>query len=303
MDSAHLPGAYVAALPGTYAAARREAFEQLRERAIALRRAGRSRREIKEILGIASNQTLSEALRGEPPPEWTRRPRAKDDLHARARELRAKGLDYEEIAASLGVSKGSVSLWVRDMPRPERLSYEESRKRAAEGARRYWATERPIREARREAVRAAAAAEIGNLSNREVLIAGALIYWCEGSKSKPYNRAERVIFTNSDPGLIQFFLRFLAAAGVAPTQLRFRVHIHESADVARAERFWLGVSGGDPAQFHRASLKRHNPVTVRKSVGADYHGCLRIDVMQSADLYRKIEGWVRGAINVAAGIP
>lgn len=98
---------------------------RLRERAIALRRAGRSRREIKEILGIGSNQTLNEALQGEPPPEWTRRPRAKDALRARARELREQGLDYDDIAASLGVSQSSVSLWVRDIPRPERLSYEE----------------------------------------------------------------------------------------------------------------------------------------------------------------------------------
>ncbi len=42
-------------------------------------------------------------------------------------------------------------------------------------------------------------------------------------------------------------------------------------------------------------LKRHNPLTIRKNVGADYHGCLIITVSQSADLYRKIEGWVRGA--------
>jgi transcriptional regulator with XRE-family HTH domain len=160
----------------------------LREQAIALRRAGRSRREIKEILGIGSNQTLSEALRGEPPPEWTRRPRAKDDVHARARELRAQGLDYEEIAGALGVSKSSVSLWVRDMPRPERLSYEECRKRSVEGSQRYWETERPAREAQREEVRAAAAGQIGTLSKREILIAGAIAYWCEGKKSKPYRR-------------------------------------------------------------------------------------------------------------------
>src|ERR1700733_16286074 len=83
--------------------------ERLRERAIALRRAGRPRREIKEILGIGSNQTLNEALQGEPPPDWTRRPRAKDALRARARELREQGLDYDDIAASLGVSKSSVS--------------------------------------------------------------------------------------------------------------------------------------------------------------------------------------------------
>ena len=75
-----------------------------------------------------SNTTLDDALKGEPPPEWTRRPNAKDDLRARARELRAQGLDYEEIAAALGVAKSSVSLWVRDLARPARLSYEECRK-------------------------------------------------------------------------------------------------------------------------------------------------------------------------------
>src|SRR5580693_6925170 len=187
---------------------------RLREQAIALRRAGRSRREIKEILGIVSNATLDRALRGEPPPEWTRRPRAKDDSHARARELREQGLDYEEIAAALGVSKSSVSLWVRDMPRPARLSYEECCKRSAEGSRLYWETERPAREARREEVRAAAADQIGTLSKREILIAGAIAYWCEGTKSKPHRRQDRVVFINSDPGLIKFFLRFLDEAGV-----------------------------------------------------------------------------------------
>src|SRR5580704_9177321 len=198
--------------------------ERIRERAIALRRAGHSLREIKQILGIGSNQTLHEALRGEPPPEWTRRPRAKDDLRARARELRTQGLDYEDIATALGVSKSSVSLWVRDMPRPERLSYQECRKRSAEGSRLYWETERPAREARREEARAAAAARIGVLSEREILIAGAIAYWCEGAKSKPYRRRDRVVFINSDPGLVKFFLRFLDEAGVASAQLRFRVN-------------------------------------------------------------------------------
>jgi transcriptional regulator with XRE-family HTH domain len=275
---------------------------RLRERAIALRRAGRSRREIKEILSIGSNQTLNEALRGEPPPEWTRRPRAKDDLHVRARELREQGLDYEEIAAALGVSKSTVSLWVRDMPRPERLSYQECRKRSAEGSRLYWEAERPAREAQREEVRAAAAGQIGVLSKREILIAGAIAYWCEGAKSKPHRRQERVVFTNSDPGLIRFFLRFLDEAGVASAQLRFRVNIHETADVAEAERFWREVTGVEAARFQRATLKRHNPRTVRKNVGADYHGCLVVSVRQCADLYRRIEGWA-GAIMAEAQEP
>src|SRR3984885_15399989 len=159
-------------------------FIRLREQAIALRRAGKSRREIKELLAITSNWTLNEVLRGEPPQPWTWRPNAKDELRAKARDLREQGLDYEEIVAELGVSKSSVSLWVRDLPRPPRLSYEECRKRQAKGVRRYWEAERPIREAERQAISAAAGAQIGPLNDREILIAGVVAYWCEGAKKK-----------------------------------------------------------------------------------------------------------------------
>jgi transposase len=128
-------------------------LENMREQAVMLRREGKSLRQIKQILGPISNATLHDALRGEPPPDWTRRPNAKDALRAEARSLRAQGLDYEEIATALGVAKSSVSLWVRDVPRPARLSYAECRKRSAEGVERYWAAERSAREANRAADR------------------------------------------------------------------------------------------------------------------------------------------------------
>jgi orotate phosphoribosyltransferase-like protein len=84
-------------------------LSQLRERAIELRRAGKSRREIKELLGITSNRTLNESLKDEPPLPQNFRPNAKDDLRAKARALREQGLAYSEIAAELGVSKSSRS--------------------------------------------------------------------------------------------------------------------------------------------------------------------------------------------------
>jgi predicted transcriptional regulator len=282
---------------------KKPAFLELREQAIALRRAGRSRREIKDLLGIGSNQTLNEALRGEPPQPWTWRPNAKDDLRAKARELREQGLAYHQIVAELGVSKSTVSAWVSDMPRPDRLSYEECRKRQAEGVARYWATERRLRKAEREAVSAAATAEINALSDREIIIAGAIAYWCEGAKNKPYRRHDRVNFINSDPVMIKFFLRFLDVAGIPQDQVTFRVYVHESADVAAAQRFWLDVTGAHTAQFRSPTLKRHNPRTVRKNTGEDYHGCLRIDVRRSADLYRKIEGWAAAAMRAPSDEP
>jgi transcriptional regulator with XRE-family HTH domain len=274
----------------------------LREQAVALRRSGKSVRQIRQILGPIGNRTLHGALRGEPQPVWTRRPNAKDDLRAKARELRLQGLDYEEIVTKLGVSKSSVSLWVRDLPRPPRVAPERCAERTSERMRQYWMVERPIRAARRAAASAAVAASIGDLTDREILIAGAIAYWCEGSRNKPYRRVDRVTFTNSDPELISFFLLFLDTAGIPRSDLAFRLEIHQIADVESAERFWLTVTEALEEQFRRTLLKPHNPVTTRKNTGDGYHGCLRVDVKRSCELYRKIEGWV-GAVTGASAEP
>ncbi|GFE16443.1 hypothetical protein Sgleb_44900 [Streptomyces glebosus] len=63
-----------------------------------------------------------------------------------------------------------------------------------------------------------------------------------------------------------------------------------------AEQFWADVTGADPSAFGKTTLKKHNPRTVRKNVGADYHGCLMIRVQQCAELYRRIEGWWYGIV-------
>lgn len=270
----------------------------LREEATALRLAGKSLREIKQITGVTNNRMLAEALRGVPPQPWTRRPRAKDNLRANARELRAKGHTYNEIAAELCVSKGSVSLWTRDMPRVGRLSYQEVRRRNAVAVSAFWAAESVRRNMRRQAIVVAAAAEIGELSDREVLIAGSVAYWCEGAKRKPYRPEDRVIFTNSDPQLVLLFMRFLLIAGTTRDRLVCRVQIHERADVASAQRCWQRVTGLPEEQFRRPTLKRHNPKTPRRNTGDDYHGCLKIDVRGGAELYRCIEGWASAAMAV-----
>ncbi|WP_406476914.1 hypothetical protein [Streptomyces sp. NBC_01615] len=262
-------------------------FEGLRERAVTLRRAGFSLRQIRDELQVHNKETLQRLVEGEPPPEWTKRPNAKDDLHERARELRRQGWTYGEIQAELGCSKSSVSLWVRDLPHPEpRCTPEKQRARMNAGLARLRASQ----DREREETKRAAAAEIGELSDRELFLLGVGLYWAEGAKDEPYSRREQVLFVNSDPGMISVFLTWLNLLQVERDRLRFRVMIHESADVAAAERYWADHIGGDSHLFNKTTLKKHNPKTVRKNVGDNYRGCLVIYVRQSADLYRRIEG-------------
>jgi transposase len=262
-------------------------FETLRDQATTLRRAGLSRRQIRDRLRIDNNDILNRLLEGEPPPDWTRRPNAKDDLRDKARELRLQGWTCDQIQVELGCSKSSISLWVRDLPKPERRPASEQAKLAG---RKRWDHELAQRDIERQRTKAAAAATIGTLSDRELFLLGVGLYWAEGSKDKEYDRRECVTFVNSDPEMIEVFLRRLDLLGVERGRLRFTVMIHETADVAGAEGYWADLVGSDRAAFYKTTLKRHNPKTVRKNVGESYRGCLAIKVRQSAELYRRIEG-------------
>ncbi|MFJ2278184.1 hypothetical protein ACIOEZ_29005 [Streptomyces sp. NPDC087866] len=269
-------------------------FEDLRERAVALRRDGLSRRQIRDRLHVDNNDILNRLLEGEPPPEWPKRPRAKDDMRAKARELRLEGKTYDQIQVELGCSKGSISLWVRDLPKPPRRSPAE----ASAIARRGWEVTLERRETERQQTKRDAAAEIGSMTERELFLLGVGLYWAEGTKAKPHRPQERVAFINSDPHMIRVFLAWLRLLKVPSERLRFHVHIHESADVPEAEQFWrqeVGRSGS----FGKTTLKKHNPVTNRKNTGERYHGCLVVRVNKSAELYRRIEGWWCGIVGAA----
>lgn len=272
-------------------------FNELRTQAVALRRAGMSRRQIRDRLGIHNNDLLNRLLDGEPPPEWTKRPNAKDDLRAKARELRSQGMTYDQIQLALGCSKSSISLWVRDLPKPEsRYSPEERQRLMQEGRARLYAS----RDEARQNTKRVAAHSIGELSDRELFIAGVALYWAEGAKDKPYRRREHLQFINSDPNVIRLYLRWLDLLEVPRERLRFRVSIHESADVSAAERYWADLVGGDPATFQKPTLKKHNAKTARKNTGDAYRGCLVVSVTQSAELYRRMEGAWYGIV-VGAG--
>lgn len=268
-------------------------FESLSEQAVALRREGLSLRQIRDRLQVYNNDLLHRLVKGEPPPDWTKRPRAKDDLRARARELRLEGKTYDQIQVELGCSKSSISLWVRDLPKPERRDPSEQAKVAG---RKRWEHELAVRDAERRRTKQAASLEVGPMTERELLLAGAALYWAEGAKDKPYSRRENVQFVNSDPGVIRVYLAWLRLLKVEPERLAFRVMIHAMADTEGALRYWADLVGVDPSTFQRTTIKRHNPKTVRKNTGPDYRGCLVIRVAQGAELYRRIEGWWCGIV-------
>jgi transcriptional regulator with XRE-family HTH domain len=271
--------------------------KEKRERARALRIAGWSLNEIAEALEMrAGNSTLTRWLADLRDPDARYRSRAKDELRAECVELRKQGLSYSQIAEKTGASAGSLSLWLHDVV-VDGHAKTVLQDRANWG-RRQGAEARKRRADDRDAeLMQTARDQIGALTDRDILIAGVVAYWAEGSKAKPWAPSRRVTFINSDPTMILMFLRFLELTGVKRSDLQLRLQIHENADVEKALTYWADVTGCDPDTFSRTTLKRHKPKTTRYNVGDSYVGCLTIRVRRSSDLYRMVAGWYEGIVS------
>ncbi|GAA2505517.1 helix-turn-helix domain-containing protein [Winogradskya humida] len=251
---------------------------------------GLSLAQLMKHFGVGS-ATLTDWLRGIAPPEWTRRPNAKDDIRERAVELRSQGWSVNDLAVELGVAKSTAYAWVKHIPLdPDSERARQKQDHAAVMAAGRWEDKNAERDRLREEVHDAAAVAVGDPSERDLLLVGAAIYWCEGAKSKPWRRLDRLTIINSDPGLLRLFLRFLAVCGRERDTMRYRVHIHETADAEAAAEWWARELDLPRDLFQRPTIKRHVPATRRLNTGVDYHGCLVIAVPRSRDLYWRVEG-------------
>src|SRR4051795_9408478 len=121
-----------------------------------------------------------------------------------------------DIAEKLGVSRSSVSLWTRDVPIP----LGSVGRRRSIGPRRNRLHDAKVAEIER--LQAEGVDRIGQLSEREFLVAGAALYAGEGSKTDGV-----VKFANSDPRMVGFFCAWLRAiVPIDESRLRVTIYLH-----------------------------------------------------------------------------
>lgn len=168
----------------------------------------------------------------------------------KARSLRAEGKSYSEIKAVLGISKGTLSEWLKDMPlRPEQIR--QLRDLNPRRIERYRETRRKQREARLDVVYKKAKHDIGRLSERELFIAGLVLYWAEGTKSA-YGRVE---VANTDPAMIATFHAWLIKKGVPANKIRVRLQLYADMNIEDEVRYWSKLLGIPKRQFRQPRIK------------------------------------------------
>lgn len=144
-----------------------------------------------------------------------------------AKQLRAQSWTLQEIADELGVAKGSVSVWVRDVefiPKPRNRGH---------------ATNKPhplhvkkLEEIERCKIEADCL--FGALSRRDRNLFALGLYAGEGAKTDG-----SVSMANTNPVLLSVFISWLREEfAVDESRLRARLYLHEGLDLDEASSFW-----------------------------------------------------------------
>src|SRR5579864_71538 len=158
----------------------------------------------------------------------------KTEERRRAREMRAEGCSVKEIAATLGVSRASASVWVRDVPLgPEQRAALIYRSRLGP------VVAGELKAARAREVRRQYQDEGRRLAREGdgAYAAGCMLYWAEGAKAR---NAVQVV--NADPELLALFADFLRAHfDVRSEQMTlscnlFADHVERQREI---EDYWL----------------------------------------------------------------
>ena len=199
-----------------------------------------------------------------------------------ARRLRAQNLTIVQIAQRLGVSKSSVSLWVRDVPfTPSKRRYG-ARSRAPSRAS-------VAKQAQIAHLNDVGRRRLGVLSEEAFFAAGIALYAGEGAKGD-----HEVQFANTDSRMIAFFCAWLRRYfEIDESRLRVRVYLHEGLDMSRAEQHWSRVTGVPRSQFRKGYRAVPDP-TIRRN--KHEHGCCYVRYTCTRT-HREIMGLIRALLS------
>lgn len=169
----------------------------------------------------------------------------------KAIKMRESGMSYSQIKAELGVSKSTLSLWLRDLPLSD-TRLRELRDFNQVRIEKTRATKQRKRESRLKNVFDKVSKDIGKITKRDLLIAGFFLYWAEGGKTKNYT----VTLSNTDPRMIRAFLEWIKLLGGAIDKTYIRLHLYQEMNELDEIQYWSKQINLPKKHFRKSYIKK-----------------------------------------------
>lgn len=209
-----------------------------------------------------------------------------------AQKMRASGYSYREIREKIVVSKGTLSVWCRDIALTEEQALRLSKKKllGAERGRIIGAKRQQARRIKQiEDLCQIGKNQVGKLTKRDRFVIGVALYCAEGTKGD-----KSIGFANTDPKVISFMAGwFREFCDMDDKKLKGAIWIHDNLDENKAKEFWSKISGIPVERFHKTyKVKpKNNSNKIRKNIHS--YGVFSIRV-GNAKVKRLLNGWMAG---------
>jgi hypothetical protein len=211
-------------------------------------------------------------------------------IRQKAIDLRKKGYSYGMIREEMGLAKSTLSDWVSKIPyKPNSETLKRVQKAKLKSA--IFKSRQKIKEINE--MQEIASKELGEISQRDILLLGIGLYLGEGTKS-----GEVVGLVNSDPSIIKLFIKwFKLVCGLKTKNFKPYLHLYPDNNIEKSYQYWQSITKIPRNQFGKTTIdRRTNKSKIRK--GKLPYGTMHLHIKSLNNkehgrrLFRRIQGWI-----------
>jgi len=165
--------------------------------------------------------------------------------------FRKRGFTYTEIAKICGVSRGTVSAWLRPLPFSEEITKQNKARAATENKKRMVSINKARtteRSKQYDEVVRLAEIEYQNYRTNPAFIAGLTLYFCDGD----HTHTSLIRLSTSRPEPHKVFIHFLVAyLGVEKSTLRYWLLLYPEHNEVKSMKYWSRSLAISVSQFYK----------------------------------------------------
>lgn len=176
---------------------------------------------------------------------------ARKEERRKAIELRLQGKTYSEIRSKFNIPKSTLSNWLTKYPLTTEQLQRVGNKRFLQ-IERYRQTRARQREERTRRIYHEEQQYWLPLSERELMLAGLLLYWGEGSKAT----RSHISVSNTDPRVITFAYYWMRnCLKIRPQKIRVLLHLYSDMNINKERRYWQRILHVPESNFSKPYIK------------------------------------------------
>jgi hypothetical protein len=115
-------------------------------------------------------------------------------------------------------------------------------------------------------------------------VAGVVMYWAEGSKSRNF-----VDLTNTDPAALRLFIEWARRFLDTAIEFELGLHLHAGNDESAARTYWRDELGLPDVAFGKTYFKPHGTGHRKNQLP---HGVCRVRTRKAADNWNTVMVWI-----------